>query len=57
MSKGSKLSRNKRTQARINQRIQQPKRTANNKIRKLEKHLANHPNDTQSQESLERRKQ
>lgn len=49
MGKLSKLSRNKRTEARKNKRARQPEKTRANKIRKLLKHLIKHPEDKQAQ--------
>jgi hypothetical protein len=56
MSKLSKLSRNRRTEAAKRKRSQQPLRTMANKTRKLRKHVNKYPEDKQSKALLNDKK-
>ena len=54
MGKQSKLSRNKRTEAKKRKLAQQRNRTFDNKMRNLKYRVRMHPNDRQALEALAR---
>lgn len=53
MGKLSKLSRNKRTEAKKQKIARQPGRTKENKLRKMLKHLRRNPDDKQTKAKVE----